>query len=252
MVQDDQLQLLYELSRRLATFTDLEGLLRYTTRRVRELLEADGCAVLLHDRARAEFYFPVSSQAESSRAAEAELAEIRFPAERGIAGAVLAAGKPVLVDDVTKDHRFYPEVDRITGDSTRTLLCAPLRTAAGAIGVIEVVNPAPRFLTPAALEFLDGIASDVAVAYEKARLYDELRTEVVDLRRVCRFAGWGLMLLGVIVVSAAVTAHLAWALPLEELLLRPGLWSGLVPLLAGAGLVLIARPRRLAVVGTVP
>ena len=84
----DRLRLLYDLNRRLSTFTDLDELVRYVTRCARELLRADGCALLLFDARRNELYFPVASQREGRAATPERLAEIRFPADRGVAGSV--------------------------------------------------------------------------------------------------------------------------------------------------------------------
>src|SRR5690349_14020274 len=115
----ERLHALYELNRRLATFTDLDDLLRHATQRARELLHADGCALLLFDPVRRELHFPVASQAESRRGSAARLAEIRFPADRGIAGWVLAHGEAVRVEDVQRDGRFYGGVDQMTDMVTR-------------------------------------------------------------------------------------------------------------------------------------
>ena len=122
----ERLHLLYELNRGLTSFTDMDGLLRYVTDRARELFNAEGCALLLLDRRRGEFYFPVAS--ESKKVHEIRLATVRFPADRGIAGWVLAHDEAVLIDDVSKDARFFAGVDARTDMTTRRLLCAPLRT----------------------------------------------------------------------------------------------------------------------------
>src|SRR5438876_4392991 len=45
-------QLLYDVARSITTFTELDPLLRFATRRARELLRAEGCAILLLDRRR--------------------------------------------------------------------------------------------------------------------------------------------------------------------------------------------------------
>jgi transcriptional regulator with GAF, ATPase, and Fis domain len=45
----DRLRLLYDLSRRLATFNDLDDVLRQATGALRELFDADGSAVLILD-----------------------------------------------------------------------------------------------------------------------------------------------------------------------------------------------------------
>jgi len=239
----DQLHLLYEINRRLTTLSDLDELVHYATQRTRELFGAEGCALLLLDAERHEFFFPVASQSESLGDTGRRLSEIRFPADRGIAGWVLGHSEAVVVDDVTKDARFFQGVDKQTTMTTRSLLCAPLRTQSGNIGVIEVVNPAASALSADSLEFLSALADDIGVAYEKAALTARLRAEAVGLRQVCRVAGYGLLAIGVVVVMGAVLGHLAMALPLSELPTRPGMLSGGVSMLVGLFLVGVASGR---------
>jgi GAF domain-containing protein len=169
------------------------------------------------------------------------LAEIRFPAEQGIAGWVLAHDQAVLVPDVSTDPRFYTGVDRATHMTTRALLCAPLRSRSGNIGVIEVVNPAANALTTEDLDFLEALAADIAVAHEKAMLYEQLRGEVTGLRQAVRTAGIGLLALGAVAAGGALVAHLAWALPLSELPMRPGIVGGVVAVALGIALIALGN-----------
>lgn len=237
----DRLHLLYEVNRRLATFTNLDELVRFATRRARELFEAQGCALLLHDAARGEFSFPVASQSESLQGTAATLSDVRFPAKRGIAGWVLERGEAAYVADAPHDPRFFDGVDRATAMHTRDVLCAPLRTREGTIGVIEVINPA-RVTDPAEdLAFLEALANDVAVAHEKAVLYERLRGEVLGLRQVCTLGGLGLLVLGILFLGGAVLGHLAWALPWSELPRRPGAVAGIVCLVVGGALLPVGR-----------
>jgi GAF domain-containing protein len=233
----DRLHLLYEVNRRLTTFDDLDELMRYSTRRTCELFGADGCALLFLDREQRQFYFPVASQSATQQAAQERLAEIRFPADQGIAGWVLTHDHAVLVPDVAVDPRFYAGVDQATRMTTRAVLCAPLRSRSGNIGVIEVVNPAPNALTTDDLEFLDALAADIAVAHEKAMLYDRLRGEVTGLRQAVRIAGIALLALGALLGMGGVIAHLAWALPLRELPTRPGILGAIVSVVVGVALL---------------
>jgi GAF domain-containing protein len=213
----NQLRVLSDIGRSLATFLELDELVHYATRRTRELFAAEGCALLLLDRERAEFCFPVASQRESRAISAAQLAEIRFPADQGVAGWVLAHDEAALVADTSKDARFYDAVDRKTEMRTRALLCAPLRTRSGNIGVIEVVNPGEDRLGRNDLDFLDALASEIGVAYEKAALYGELEREVIDLRRFCRGAGWALSVFGVFLAVATAFYHRARVLPWWDL-----------------------------------
>jgi GAF domain-containing protein len=234
----NQLRVLSDIGRSLATFIDLDDLVHYATRCTRDLFAAEGCALLLLDREKAEFCFPVASQRDSRAISAAQLAEIRFPADRGVAGWVLANNEAAVVADTAQDPRFYNAVDRQTAMHTRALLCAPLRTRSGNIGVIEVVNPGEGRLGRNDLDFLDALASEIGVAYEKAALYRELEREVIDLRRFCRISGLGLSILGVLLAGTAAFFHRARVLPWSELPAHRGVLLG--GLCVAIGLLLIA------------
>jgi len=228
-----QLHLLADLSRSLATYTDLDELVHYATQRTRELFEAEGCALLLLDEERREFCFPVASQRQSGAASAEALAEIRFAVEQGVAGWVLANDESALVPDTSADARFTTIVDRRTAMQTRSLLCSPLRTRDGNIGVLEVVNPSPGHLAPGDLEFLDILASEIGVAYEKAALYRRLEREVLDLRAFCRGGGIALIVVGLLLAAAATLYNRLRVLPWSELPLRPGVLIGALCLILG-------------------
>lgn len=236
-----QLELLYEVNRQLATFSDLEEIERYITRHVRELFEADGAALLVLDRGRDELTFPVASQRESGARSSKALTEVRFPATAGIAGWVLHQDQATAVPDVTQDERFYSGVDAETGFATKSILCAPLRTREGNIGVLQVVNPAQGVGGAEELRFLEMLAADVGVAHEKAALYARLRDEAMSLRSLLTGAGSVLGIGGVLVWLATALTLLARALPLSELLGRPGTYAGLVAVVVGVGLLLLGR-----------
>jgi GAF domain-containing protein len=239
--ETSRLHLLADLSRSLATFTDLDQLVQYATQRTRELFNAEGCALLLLDRARNEFCFPIASQGDASAASAASLAEIRFPADRGVAGWVLANDQSALVPDTSRDPRFTDTVDRQSQMRTRALLCSPLRTRDGNVGVLEVVNPAAEHLQTTDLEFLDILASEIGVAYEKAALYRELEREVIDLRAFCRAGGLALAGLGVLFAGGATIYHRLRVLPWAELPSRRGMLLGVLCLAIGAVLIGVGR-----------
>lgn len=236
----ERLRLLYEVSRRLSTFNDLDELLRYATGQARDLFGADGCGVLLLDPSKTEFYFPVASQSASRQVTEAKLAEIRFPADRGIAGWVLANDQSTQVRDTATDARFYGGVDEATAMETRALLCAPMRSHSGNLGVIEVINPAAEG-TQEDMEFLEALAADIAVAIENASMHRQLRGEIGSLRQALRVAGGLLATVGVLLVIGNVFGRLAYGLPLSGVLGQPSAWAALLLVVAGIVLVVLSR-----------
>src|SRR5215470_10787945 len=137
--QSDRLTFLYDLACAFAARIELDELSAFVVEKCRQVFDAEGASILLLDPERAELFF--SYVAEPNPETAERLLALRFPADRGIAGAVLQSGRSLRIDDVASDPRFYSGVDRQTGATTRALLCAPLRTRQGTIGVIQVLNP---------------------------------------------------------------------------------------------------------------
>src|SRR5262249_46728680 len=133
-----RLRLLYELGCLFAARTELDELSALVIAKCREVMDAEGAAILLLDPERHELYFPYAAgqDAEATR----RLAALGFPADRGVAGAVLQSGRSLRIDDVSSDPRFYGGVDQRTGLTTRALLSAPLTGPQGTIGVVQVLN----------------------------------------------------------------------------------------------------------------
>jgi Nif-specific regulatory protein len=184
----EKLLILFDLSRAFSTLMELDELLELINAETKKVLEAESSAILLVDEATGELFFPVSGDASPER--EERFRAIRFPADKGIAGWVVENSKAVIVPDVTKDGRFYPEIDRLSGAWTTSLLYAPLRTRRGVLGVIGVRNKRSGHFTEEDLRFLEALSGGIAVAIENARLYSQLkdsearlRTQVGALRR---------------------------------------------------------------------
>ena len=59
---------------------------------------------------------------------------------KGIAGWVAENGRPLRISDVTKDSRFDPNIDVLSGNEAQSVLCVPLKTRSGIIGVLELLN----------------------------------------------------------------------------------------------------------------
>jgi transcriptional regulator with GAF, ATPase, and Fis domain len=176
-----RLKLLYDLGCAFAAQIELDQLIPFVVAKCREALRAEGASVLLLDRERNELYFPYVSGQDPAVAER--LPHLRFPADLGIAGTVMRTARPLRVDDVQHDSRFYHGVDRATGLVTRNILAAPLTSHQGAVGVIEVVNIEPD---PSGTEddllFLEALSGSVAVAIENARLFEQVRASEAKLR----------------------------------------------------------------------
>lgn len=178
----ERASLLYELGCAFAERIEIDELIPLVMAKCREALAAEGAAVLLLDAQRNELYFPYVADGDADAAAQ--LRELRFPADRGIAGAVLQSGQPMRVDDAASDPRFYGGVDRRTRLTTRALLSVPLTCRQGTLGVMQVLNPlSGGCFTDEDLAFLEALAGSVAVAIENARLYADLKAAAAVLEQ---------------------------------------------------------------------
>ena len=177
----ETLALLLEVSRSFHALIGVDALLQLITEKLRVLLDAEACSVILYDAERHELYFPESS--DDRLESTARLKAVRFPASEGISGWVLREGQSVLVPDVSREPRFYHAVDRAMGTESRSLICAPLRTRSGILGVTEVINKRSAPFTEDDLDLLNAMAGSIAVALENARVYEALRRETEAIHR---------------------------------------------------------------------
>lgn len=65
----------------------------------------------------------------------------RFPADRGIAGWVAAAGEPLIVHDPQTDALFAADIARMSGYLPSVIMAVPVIYADEVLGVLEVLDP---------------------------------------------------------------------------------------------------------------
>jgi Nif-specific regulatory protein len=178
---DSRARAIADLSRDFAAQLDIDRLVPLVIGKCRETLDVEGVSVLLLDRERNELYFPYQSEADPE--VGARLAGQRFPADRGIAGSVLKSGRAERVDEPSRDPRFYSEVDRRTGITTRSILAAPLIACGETVGVIEAVNHRGGPFAEQDLRFLESLAENIAIALANATRFAQARSSEQVLRK---------------------------------------------------------------------
>ena len=163
-----------EQLRRLRLLTDpdlfsleLEELLGALLGRVREVLAADTCAVLLLDEDRRELV------ARAAVGIEEEVEQgVRIPVGRGFAGRVAAERRPVILDDVDHADVLNPILHQ---KGIKSLLGVPLLARGKVIGVLHVGSLTRRRFTAEETNLLQLAAERAAVGIEHARLFEAER-----------------------------------------------------------------------------
>jgi phosphoserine phosphatase len=160
------LDIILGVARRLASEPRLDPLLAGIAEETCNLLDAERATLFLYDAKTDELFSRVATQSE--------IEVIRFPAGRGIAGAVARNKACLTIPDAYADPRFNPEVDRSTGWRTRNMLAVPMTNLEGhLVGVLEALNKRTGPFTEGDTALLTALAAQAGVALERARLLEE-------------------------------------------------------------------------------
>lgn len=156
------------VSSMLAQSIGLHGLLEAALYSCLEVVNAEAASVLLLDDEKRNFTF---YQVEGPSKPVLETAT--FPADKGIAGAVLQALQAEVINDVQHDPRFYGRIDSESGFQTRNMIAVPLVAGEERIGVLELLNKSgSNPFTEEDRMVLVSIAEVIAFAIRNAKIFE--------------------------------------------------------------------------------
>ena len=102
-----------------------------------EVLECERCTLFVVDERTQEIR---SSSSDSSSMSD-NAPVIRVPYGKGVAGKVAATGEGLNIPDAYNSELFNPDIDKMTGFTTRNILCCPIRDTSGQIvAVMQALN----------------------------------------------------------------------------------------------------------------
>jgi GAF domain-containing protein/HAMP domain-containing protein len=160
----EQFRVLSEIGARITSLLDVDELLQETVRLVNEVLGYYLAAIGLIEGDELVVKFGAGP-----RWRDAEFHAPRIPIGQGISGWVAQMGEPLLVPDVSQDHRYLMLEDSA---ETRSELAVPLRAKSKIIGVLDVQSDQLNAFDESDLLVLQSLANLTAIALEEARLFD--------------------------------------------------------------------------------
>ena len=164
--QTDPLVSLVKISQSITALTDIDELLHVIAQETKNAMQADRCTVFLWDKDSNELWSKVALGVDNK--------EIRFPADKGLAGYVVQTGETLNITDAYSDSRFNPEVDKNTGYRTKTILCMPIiNNNREIIGAFQVLNKIDGVFTKNDEDLLVAIGGSASIALENAQLFDQ-------------------------------------------------------------------------------
>lgn len=162
-----QLEALLEVAEAIAQHRDLGALFHDLAERLHCVVDFDFLTLMLHDAARsvmrlhileARLPTPVKTGAE-------------MPMENHPSGWVWETQQNFVISDTEEEERFPEFLQRLKESGVRSLAMVPLTTAQHRLGALGFGRLVPQRITDSELQFMQRVASQVAVAVDNALNY---------------------------------------------------------------------------------
>lgn len=173
----DPLVALLKIGQTVAAETNIDVLLKVIAEETKSAIQADRCSVFLYDKNTDELWSKVALGMNSQ--------EIRFPADKGLAGHVVKTGETINIKNVYLDDRFNKEIDIQTGYTTSTILCMPIKNLnQEIIGAFQVLNKLNGSFNEEDEDLLVAIGSSAGIALENAQLFKNQQEMFIEQKQV--------------------------------------------------------------------
>ena len=165
------LELLYNVSREVATALDLRTVLQRVLYEVMQNVGGERFSIVVLDDAGKAVDATI---VYGKQFHEHTTQQLRDTVERGLAGWVIRNPKAALILDTSKDERWLMRPDdAIDKSGVKSAICVPLLARENLVGVLTLVHPAPNAFSEEQLDLMQAIADQAGVAVLNARLYTE-------------------------------------------------------------------------------
>jgi len=159
-----QLEALLEVSEAIAQQRDLPALFHDLAGRLHSVVDFDFLSLVLHDPAKNVMRLHVLE----TRVPGEKVAGTESPVEGNPAGWVWQAQQAFVASDVEEETRFPEFLKRYRAHNVRSLAILPLTTAQHRLGAMGFGRLVPQRVTDTELQFMERVASQVAVAVDNA------------------------------------------------------------------------------------
>jgi PAS domain S-box-containing protein len=165
------LELLYNVSRELASALDLRTVLqRILFQSLKYVGGERGSIVVMDDNGKVVDSAIVYGRKIHDHTTQ----QLRETVERGLAGWVVRKRQPAWVPDTSRDERWLRRPDDAVDKSgAKAALCVPLMARERLVGVLTLVHPEPGAYTKEHFNLMQAIADQSGIAVLNARLYAE-------------------------------------------------------------------------------
>lgn len=165
------LELLYHVSRELATALDLRTVLQRVLHEAIQNVGGERCSIVVLDDAGKAMDATI---VYGDTVHEHTTQQMRDTMERGLAGWVIHNRKGVYVPDTSKDNRWLMRPDdAVISSGAKSAICVPLLAREKLVGVLTLVHTRADAFSSEQLDLMQAIADQAGIAVLNARLYTE-------------------------------------------------------------------------------
>jgi formate hydrogenlyase transcriptional activator len=159
-----QLEALLEVSEAIAQQRDLAALFHDLSVRLHSVVDFDFLTLVLHDPAKNVMRLHIlESRHPTDKRTGGET-----PVQGHPAGVVWETQQPFVIADIEEETRYPEYVSRLREHGVRCAALVPLTTAQRRVGAMGFGRLAPQCITDGELQFMQRVASQVAVAVDNA------------------------------------------------------------------------------------
>ena len=174
-----QLEALLEVSEAIAQQRDLPALFHDLAARLHAVIEFDFLTLVLHDPARNVMRLHVLE----TRIPSEKPTGTEAPVENNPSGWVWQTQESFVVSDVEEETRFPEFLKRFREHNVRSLAIIPLTTAQRRLGAMGFGRLVPQCITDTEVQFMQRVASQVAVAVDNALNFQSSQAYQTQLAR---------------------------------------------------------------------
>jgi formate hydrogenlyase transcriptional activator len=168
--QNDQLQLLLDLTNRITSNLRPRDLLRAIAANIREVMRADAVTVVLPDAASEKFRVLAMDFPHGKGVVKEELLVTPTAAVKK----ALDTLKPVVVDMRERNELTSDASDIVAGEGIKAFCNIPLVNRGRALGILSILRTSETPFSQGDVDFLSRASGQIAIAIENALAYHEI------------------------------------------------------------------------------
>jgi formate hydrogenlyase transcriptional activator len=168
--QNDQLQLLLDLTNRITSNLRPRDLLRAIAANIREVMRADAVTVVLPDSASEKFRVLAMDFPHGKGVVKEEL--LITPSAAVVKA--LESLKPVVINTWEPNELSSDASDLVAAEGIKTFCNIPLVNRGRALGILSILRTTETPFSPGDVDFLSRASGQIAIAIENALAYHEI------------------------------------------------------------------------------